>query len=186
MVSVNGRKIIRIAGGSDANESYPYQVSLSTKLGHRCGGVIINNRWILTAAQCIHGSSLSSFFIIVGTNVLSEGGTKYYPETIFVHEEFNQLNYNNDIGLVKTSKECLSQWHFATGSSNDITTNHLCTYTKVGEGVCHGDAGSPLVFNNTLIGISSYSFYCAVEKPDIFIQILSYKNWITTVINNNS
>lgn len=54
---IKGRKIPRIAGGVDANESYPYQVSLSTKLGHRCGGVIINNRWILTAAQCIYGYS---------------------------------------------------------------------------------------------------------------------------------
>lgn len=138
---------------------------------------------------------MSSFFIIVGTNVLSQGGTKYYPETIFVHEKFNELNYNNDIGLVKTSsiikfsktissislptdnfinmenklcqftgwgaldyndppespanklqridlliiskEECLSQWHFAINPSNHITANHLCTYTKVGEGICH-------------------------------------------------
>ena len=52
----------RIVGGSNADISdYPWQVSLQRRSGsgwyHICGGSIIDNRWIVTAAHCVDGSS---------------------------------------------------------------------------------------------------------------------------------
>lgn len=45
----------RIIGGNDAPENkYPYQASVLHNLFPTCGGSIINDRFILTAAHCIY------------------------------------------------------------------------------------------------------------------------------------
>lgn len=44
----------RIVGGDDASPGqFPYQISLRIKDSHTCGGSIIDNEWILTAAHCV-------------------------------------------------------------------------------------------------------------------------------------
>lgn len=44
----------RIVGGHDAEPGqFPYQISLRNRNSHTCGGSIIDEKWILTAAHCV-------------------------------------------------------------------------------------------------------------------------------------
>jgi len=42
-----------------------------------------------------------------------------------------------------------------------------------------GDSGSPLVYNNTLIGIFSWAKSCAIGFPDVFTRISCFTDFIT-------
>ena len=56
----------RIVNGKEAPlGAFPYQVSLRKDFRHRCGGSIINNRWILTAAHCVQEYDISLNKIIL-------------------------------------------------------------------------------------------------------------------------
>jgi len=44
----------RIIGGTTANAGqFPYQAALDRNGGHWCGGSILNNNHVLTAAHCV-------------------------------------------------------------------------------------------------------------------------------------
>ncbi|XP_026728733.1 chymotrypsin-2-like, partial [Trichoplusia ni] len=100
-------KEARIVGGVDAPEGrIPYQASLrSWYNSHFCGGSVLNNRWILTAAHCTDGQSKYGISVVLGTTNRLSGGVKYSVDRIIIHKKYDSASIKNDISLIKVTKE---------------------------------------------------------------------------------
>ncbi|XP_016296291.1 serine protease 33-like [Sinocyclocheilus anshuiensis] len=64
----------RIVGGSAASEgAWPWQVDIQTdSQGHVCGGTIISENWVLSAAHCFpNPNDISSYMVYVGRQQLN-------------------------------------------------------------------------------------------------------------------
>lgn len=63
--------------------------------------------------------------------------------------------------------------------SQSLRIDTICAYSGInGTGVCHGDSGSPLVYNGKLIGVTSWLYGCAAGYPDGFTRVSEYIDWI--------
>lgn len=84
----------RIVGGLNVTRAgiFPFQASLrdpSRNFFHFCGGSIISNRWILTAAHCIVDSTPNSIYVAVGSIYLNSGNTFYPSLRLIPHKKYN-------------------------------------------------------------------------------------------------
>ncbi|XP_015602364.1 chymotrypsin-2 [Cephus cinctus] len=98
----------KIVGGAAAEDGqYPYQVSLRLNDRHFCGGSILTERWILTAAHCLSGFNDTSIKVVTGTNTLDEGGDSYQSKRIVSHPKYSAALIRNDVGLIEVDKDII-------------------------------------------------------------------------------
>uniref|UniRef100_A0A2K5UFT6 pancreatic elastase II n=1 Tax=Macaca fascicularis TaxID=9541 RepID=A0A2K5UFT6_MACFA len=101
--------VTRVVGGEEATpNSWPWQVSLQyTSDGnwyHTCGGTLINNSWVLTAAHCISNSS--TYRVGLGRHnlyIAESGSLAVSVSKTVVHPKWNSSDVSNgyDIALLK-------------------------------------------------------------------------------------
>ena len=93
----------RIVGGQNAPaDTFTYQVSIQTTWGfHFCGGSVIDDNWILTAAHCVDGESANSLRVESGILNLSDNGETDTVAEIIVHPGYDSRTNNNDIALLR-------------------------------------------------------------------------------------
>nr|XP_019591746.1 PREDICTED: plasma kallikrein isoform X2 [Rhinolophus sinicus] len=99
----------RVVGGTNSSwGEWPWQVSLQVKLTtqtHVCGGSIIGQQWVITAAHCFDELPFSDIWrIYAGILNLSEI-TKETPfskiKEIIIHQNYNISETAHDIALIK-------------------------------------------------------------------------------------
>lgn len=105
-------KTARIVGGKGATfGEFPWQVLVreSTWLGlftkNKCGGVLISNRYVLTAAHCQPGF-LASLVAVFGEFDISGDLESKRPlsrnvKRVIVHRKYDAATFENDLALLE-------------------------------------------------------------------------------------
>lgn len=103
----------RIVGGKEAAVGqFPHQVIVKKVIiRHVCGGSIISDRFIVTAARCYTSPNPNWYTVIAGSHSKSPNdGVKYNVAQWIVHEKYH-YSYNdtsfdlrNDIALIQTTR----------------------------------------------------------------------------------
>ncbi|XP_034546995.1 tissue-type plasminogen activator isoform X1 [Notolabrus celidotus] len=106
------RPAFRMFGGrtSDITEQ-PWQAAINAYQGrlkkhfHRCGGVLIDSCWVLSAAHCFEDSvKAEKLEVILGRTFRkqnSSGEQIFKVEKYWIHEQFDHETFDNDIALLK-------------------------------------------------------------------------------------
>lgn len=102
----------KIVGGFDAGYgSWPWQALVTMRGMGWCGGSLLSNRWIVTAAHCmdVSGTTIaaSDVEVRVGTLTRETGGQLVGVRQVIKHEGFDDITYDNDIALLELSNEVL-------------------------------------------------------------------------------
>ncbi|CAH2233825.1 trypsin CFT-1-like [Pararge aegeria] len=229
----------RIVGGSVvAINSYPFAVSLqltrnNVNFNHQCGGTILNNRAMFSAAHCwVTNPVANRYRVRSGSTNRGSGGWSHNVVQLFGHPQYNNRNHDNDVGVVRVSPafqigaatvrvgamagpnlvvpdnanvialgwgltstngagseqlrhvgiRTVNQARCNADFGGIITANMLCaTWPGGGRGTCFGDSGTGLVWNNVVVGISSFIGWdgCGSARwPSVFARVSRYNAWI--------
>lgn len=137
---------VRIVGGEECPPGQcPWQALLVNHddMGF-CGGTILNEYFILTAAHCINQTR--TFYVVLGefdTKVEDGHEAKHLVEQVLVHRHYMSQTFHNDISLIKLQKPitftdyilpaCLPEFDFAENVLMRQPEGLVSGFGRVGE-----------------------------------------------------
>ncbi|XP_068234049.1 serine proteinase stubble-like [Palaemon carinicauda] len=98
----------KIVGGiASPINHFPWLVGVSDFGGDNrpfCGGTIVNNEWIVTAAHCVKGMSPGQLEVLLNmwiwNSIDATRIIKRSVDRVIIHPQYSSITYNNDIALL--------------------------------------------------------------------------------------
>ena len=113
-----------IVGGNTATDGeFPFLVRLYIDIGgssYLCGGSLLSDTWVITAAHCLDGAPVSGVSIRAGSNQKSSGGERVYADQLFLHPDYDPATSDHDIALIELTSAVTAP---KTGTIDRLTSN---------------------------------------------------------------
>ncbi|XP_076276162.1 uncharacterized protein LOC143207041 [Lasioglossum baleicum] len=97
-----------VGGGSSSAGSWPWQVALYKEGDYQCGGALINDRWILSAAHCFYHAQDEYWVARIGATRRGSFPSPYEQvlrlDYISLHPEYIDNGFINDIAMLRLEK----------------------------------------------------------------------------------
>ncbi|XP_055542185.1 proclotting enzyme-like [Wyeomyia smithii] len=111
---ISTKQIPKIAGGRPADpQEWPWMAALIANLGQQsfCGGVLVTDRHVMTAAHCVLNLKINQFLVRLGeydfTQYNETRSRDFRVTEIRSHVDFDPVTYENDIAILKLFRPSL-------------------------------------------------------------------------------
>ncbi|KAK6326652.1 hypothetical protein J4Q44_G00022970 [Coregonus suidteri] len=187
----------KIVGGYECKAySQPHQVSLNVGY-HFCGGSLVNENWVVSAAHCYQSSyNIDNDIMLIKLSKPATLNTYVQPVALpsscapagtmcTVSGWGNTMSSTAD----KNKLQCLNIPILSYSDCNNsypgmITNAMFCAgYLEGGKDSCQGDSGGPVVCNGELQGVVSWGYGCAEPgNPGVYAKVCIFNDWLTSTM----
>ncbi|XP_050948793.1 granzyme K-like [Labeo rohita] len=125
---------VSIIGGKDVKKPLPWMVSIQKDEAHVCGGILIHNQWVLTAAFC-KITPTSSVTVLIGSlslSKVSKGAQRVGIHSYKYPKTFNAETKQDDIMLIKLNKKVKGKPQKIPKKEKDVPLGTNCVVTGWG------------------------------------------------------